>query len=230
MGTADPAPASPALSSVRILPWVEGRPGFIEKERWTWPFLSLGGCVITNNRDQVGLTSTGKECRTFSRSSQMDRNVGEPGRRGEREPWDGEVNSRRRAPPPDSAGQEVCGRLPKASGRGATPDLRLWPGSRRPCPSPSRSEPLSEHIWLDEPVSVPWLPRKKRGDKPHPPPHAPSIPTACRVKYVPLSHVFLGSRNPPPFGKELTGKERLNYLLSPLELLFLSFPSTFTSR
>ena len=54
----------------------------------------------------------------------MDRNVGEPGWRGEWEPWEGEVNSRWRVPP-DSAGQEVCGRLPEAAGQGTTPDLRL---------------------------------------------------------------------------------------------------------
>ena len=59
---------------------------------------------------------------------------------------------------------------------------------------------------------------------------SPTPTPSLQSEIPPTPRIFLGSGNQPPFGKALTGKGRLKCCLSPLELFFLSFPSTFTSR
>lgn len=145
--------------------------------------------MITNNRDQVGLTSTGKECWTFSSSSQMDRNVGEPGWSGEREPWGrgGEQQTESQTLQ-DTRSAGGCRKL-----WGGAPPLTLHSDleadGRGPHP-PGQNPSVSTSDWMSL-CQCPGCFEEERGQAAPPIPR-PSIPTACRVKYLPLAHVFLG--------------------------------------
>lgn len=112
----------------------------------------------------------------------------------------------------DSAGHQVCGRLPQKLWGGRHPLLTstlTW--KQTAVPRTLQVRTLSEH-WMSL-CQCPGCFGRREGQAAPPIPR-PSIPTAWVEEIPPTLPCFLRKRNPPLLGKELTGKERLNYLLS----------------
>ena len=127
---------------------------------------------MTNSREHVGLPSAGKECRRSEVAHRgtavwEDRDGGESGARG----GSGEEQRER---PPDPAARGVCGEAADLD----SADLEADACAPHP-PGQNPSERTSEGRSLCH-TSVPWLPRKKRGQA-----AAPPQPPACTVKYPP---------------------------------------------